>query len=512
MRLKRTYKEDSARALRLDLAAGVGAEQVLRRKSGVSLSEPVPSLFTRPVFQEVVAKQIPDLVKDFAADDWVWGEGSVSTGAPTRIEAGVTDFYEEEYITIWDGILNDIAFVPFSNSSQAIEVLGRIGGPSSPLRALLGAVAENTFLIQPLDAKPSATESATAAATEAVKKRLGTAADKLSGLFGSKDGKPTAMPGAQVTAHFQPIQRLMAGEPGKAPIDNILLRIGQVQLQLKSMGPGGSLAGLANPAMREILQSLQQETETLPPVVQGIVSSIDSRATGAVVSAAAGELEKRYRDDVMPECSRLLPGRYPFTPGSAVDLPLADFAALFNYGGVFDKFFQENMDPLVDRSQSPWSWRSGVVQGPRAILDQFERAAEIRDLFFRKGTAALGIKFQLTLAEADALSLRFVLEIDTDAFEYRGTPKSFIPSWPGTTPGTASMTWYDRYGGQPKLSYIGPWAWFRLIDVGQQERESDVRFRLTHQSAGHSSRMIIEALNVHNPFLNRNWQRFNCAF
>ena len=74
------------------------------------------------------------------------------------------------------------------------------------------------------------------------------------------------------------------------------------------------------------------------------------------------------------------------------------------------------------------------------------------------------------------------------------------------------MTWYDRYGGQPKLSYIGPWAWFRLIDVGQQDRESDVLFRLTHQSAGHSSRMIIEALNVHNPFLNRNWQRFNCAF
>ena len=142
-----------------------------------------------------------------------------------------------------------------------------------------------------------------------------------------------------------------------------------------------------------------------------------------MVSGAAGELERRYRDDVTPECTRLLPGRYPFTPGSSIDLPLEDFAYLFEYGGVFDKFFMENMDPLVDRTQTPWAWRSGVVQGPRGILDQFERANEIRELFFRKATTggAFRVKFQLTLAEADALTLRFVLEIDSDAYEYRGT-------------------------------------------------------------------------------------------
>ena len=38
-RLKRNYKEDVARAVRLDLAAGVGVEGVMRRKSGVQ-SEP----------------------------------------------------------------------------------------------------------------------------------------------------------------------------------------------------------------------------------------------------------------------------------------------------------------------------------------------------------------------------------------------------------------------------------------------------------------------------------------
>ena len=280
------------------------------------------------------------------------------------------------------------------------------------------------------------------------------------------------------------------------------------------MGPGGSLAGLANPAMRESMQSLQQQAELLPPVVQGMVLSIGSKAEGTMVSGAASELDRRYREEVTPECTRLLPGRYPFTPGSAIDLPLDDFAHLFKYGGVFDKFFMENMDALVDRTQSPWAWRSGVVQGPRGILDQFERANEIRDLFFRKSTSggAFEVKYQLTLLEADGLTLRFVLEIDTQAFEYRGATKSFIANWPGPTPGTASVTWYDRYGGQPKQAFIGPWAWFRLIDSAKQDAESDVRFRLNFESAGHNSRVMIEALNVHNPFLDRKWQRFNCAF
>ena len=55
-RLKRGYGEDAARAVRLDLAGGVGAEGVIRRRSGVNLSTPVPSFFSRPVFQEVTGK------------------------------------------------------------------------------------------------------------------------------------------------------------------------------------------------------------------------------------------------------------------------------------------------------------------------------------------------------------------------------------------------------------------------------------------------------------------------
>ncbi len=60
------------------VSAGVGVEQVFRRKSGVSLSEPMPSLYGTAVFQEVTGQGRAELVKQLAEDDWVWGEGGVS--------------------------------------------------------------------------------------------------------------------------------------------------------------------------------------------------------------------------------------------------------------------------------------------------------------------------------------------------------------------------------------------------------------------------------------------------
>ena len=85
-RLKRRYADDAARGVRLDVAAGIGADKVLRRASGASLSTPVPSLFSKPVFKEATTTVTAALVAEYAADSWVWGEaGQLSN--PSRLES-----------------------------------------------------------------------------------------------------------------------------------------------------------------------------------------------------------------------------------------------------------------------------------------------------------------------------------------------------------------------------------------------------------------------------------------
>jgi type VI secretion system protein ImpL len=522
-RLKRNYKEDSARAVRLDLAAGLGADQVLRRKSGRSLAEPIPSFFSRPVFVEVIGRQASEIVKEFDADDWVWGEGQSCKRGEARLAADVHEVYERDYIATWERVLDDLELVPLSTAAHMADVLGILAGQGSPLRGLLAAVTDNTALVQPpSDAKASGGSAEAAAAGAAAQKsvtdRLGGRAvtEQLGRLFesrSSKGPKAATLPGGLVTAHFQPIHRLMAGEPGNAPIDRILLRIGQVEHHLRSIPPENRrLATLTSPAMREVLRDLQREAETLPPVIQRLVEQIGGEAEATVVAGAAGELERRYRDEVLRECERLLPGRYPFTPDGTSDLPLGDFARLLGYDGVFDRFFRENLEPLVDRSQSPWTWRSGEAHGSRAILDHFEQAKDIRELFFRKGSGALEVKFHLTLVEADMGALRFLLEVDGQGFDYRIPVRSAIGVWPGPNPGTAAATWYEHTGQQRRLAFFGPWAWFRLIDAAQERRESDVRSWLAYKHGEHNGRVMLEATSVQNPFSNRNWQRFRCDF
>ena len=162
-RIKRTYADDRARALNLAASAGIGVEQVFKRKSGVSLAEPVPSLFGRAVFKEVTGAGGLDIVKPLAEDSWVWGDGTASAAVPAKLALAVNDLYEQDYIRAWDAILDDVEFVSFKTVQQLAEALRILTEPTSPLKGLLRLVVENTTLIEPKPqaaAEPSTTFSA----------------------------------------------------------------------------------------------------------------------------------------------------------------------------------------------------------------------------------------------------------------------------------------------------------------------------------------------------------------
>src|SRR5699024_6271745 len=58
--------------LRLDQSLGL-LGNVFRRKSGASLAQPFPALYTQPVFRREVDQGIADAVKRFAGNHWVFG-------------------------------------------------------------------------------------------------------------------------------------------------------------------------------------------------------------------------------------------------------------------------------------------------------------------------------------------------------------------------------------------------------------------------------------------------------
>ena len=63
--------------------------------------------------------------------------------------------------------------------------------------------------------------------------------------------------------------------------------------------------------------------------------------------------------------------------------------------------------------------------------------------------------------------------------------------------------------------FQGPWAFFRLLDAGQLQRETDstrTRFVLTIEKGGHVGKAMIEAQSIVNPFVRRDLQQFSCQY
>jgi type VI secretion system protein ImpL len=202
------------------------------------------------------------------------------------------------------------------------------------------------------------------------------------------------------------------------------------------------------------------------------------------------------------------------------DVPLSDFGRLFGNGGVYDAFFRTELAPLVDTSRGAWAWRTdstgAPVGGSAALLRQFEAAGRIRDAFFPTGTSSPEVQFTLTPIELDTGTKRFVLEMDGQSFDYQFGPLVSRPAvWPGKTSGAAATFEEFTPSARPNVPFPGPWAFFRLLDAGQLQRETDstrTRFVFTVAKGGHVSKWMIEARSIRNPFVSRDLQQFSCQY
>ena len=135
-------------------------------------------------------------------------------------------------------------------------------------------------------------------------------------------------------------------------------------------------------------------------------------------------------------CSKAVTGRYPFTPGSTNDIPLDDFAKLFAAGGLLDKFFNDNLQTFVDTSGPTWKAQPVAGVAPPvtpADLAQFQRASQIRDLFFGGGGNQPTVRFDITPVDTDAKQV--TLDLDGQSIVYAHGPiRADLGDLAGTEP------------------------------------------------------------------------------
>ncbi len=508
-RVKRQKLPAGVADFRVSEAAGRDAALVFRFKNGKPLSEPLPGLFTVEGYRKAFLAASLAQATTLAEERWVLGRAPSDAGDAKRLADDVQQLYYQDYIRHWDALLDDLDFVPITSVGQAADVLRVLSGPTSPMKQLLQAVAHETDLSPPTTLD-KVKDKAEQAGVDQLRQRLG-------GLLGEAplvSDTPSAHAVDPVTAHFADLATLVdTGEGQPAAIDGLLTDLNALYVQVSAMvgASGDALLGEAKNQAQAAAQRVALGAARQPKVVQNLVSSVLGSTHNIVMGGVRNQLNAAWSSEVVSVYRQSLSGRYPMVAGSSRDATLEDFGQFFGVGGVMDSYFRKYLQPYVNTSSTPWSWQPGAAQKlgiNSGVLYTFQRAATIRDAFFRSGSGLQpGVRFELKPVAMDATITQFLLDLDGQQVSYdHGPSRPVALQWPNPNSiGVVRLSIAPpSASGRSGLTVEGPWAWFRLLDQSDLVAgSSPERFNLRLRVDGASVSYELRASSAFNPFRSR---------
>lgn len=504
-RLKRQPLPNGVSDFRLTDVAGREAARVFTRKSGKPLGEPLSGFFTVKGYRDAFLAASPTLAATLIDEQWVQGVGRGNPLDAVGLAADVRRLYVEDYLRQWDALLADIDVLPITSVAQAADVLRIISGPASPLKKLLLAVAIETDL-QQQDQVLAETATQADANVDQIKQRL---ASLLGQQRASSERTPSSVTDP-VTAHFAELKAVLSSAgTGPTAMDGLLADLDAFYVQVSGMvgASGDALLGEAKQAASAAATRVSLSAERQPPLVQGLIKSVVSATNNTLTGGVRNQLNAAWASDVVRVYRQSLQGRYPLSAGSARDATLDDFGQFFGAGGAMDSYFRKYLQPHVDTSTPTWRWQPGAAQklGINAsALQAFQRAAAIRDAFFRAGGTQPHVRFELKPVAMDASITQFQLDIDGQSIRYdHGPSRLFALAWPN--PGSVSAVRLSvspsRASGRSATTLDGPWSWFRLLDQSRLlPGRSPDRFNLQLDMDGAPIALELRAASAFNPF------------
>src|SRR5262249_21669016 len=168
-------------------------------------------------------------------------------------------------------------------------------------------------------------------------------------LAKSLDGPP----GTAIEREFKPLHMAVEGDGSRRAIDDLISTLNQVANNLQLLANPLEVPR-ANAALQALLATLQNSAPRLPRPFSDMIRGAIGEFEGDVAQSTAGQVLVALRDQVLPECKRIITGRYPFTRGSDQDVPLVDFGRVFGGGGLLDGFFKQHLQQYADTSRPTW--------------------------------------------------------------------------------------------------------------------------------------------------------------
>lgn len=516
-RLKRLRTGADMPAFTVANAAGPAAPLVLERVSGKPLTEGVPGMFTYDGYHKRFQSSVVQLTGLMALEEpWVLGlERSVADKA--RDAAGIgalTDrvrrIYLENYVKEWDALIADVRLQRTSSLEKNIQIARTLSSPTSPHVNFLRAVVRETTLITP----DGVAKNVVNKASETVRNTR----KSLEDLLGAEGAAKPVDSGKRIESivddHFDTLRRQMTAPSSNqpAPIEETLKLFNDVYVYLTAVDTAVKSRAAIPPG--DIAGKLKADAGRLPEPMRSMVEYLSQSGAAQAQVAERSGLSQDLRP-LTDFCNRAVAGRYPLVPSSTRDALPEDFGQIFGPGGLMDDFFQKRLANLVDTSTKPWRYKPVVGQAnvSAAALIQFERAARIREIFFRGGKTP-SIRLDFKVMEMDASITQFVLDVDGQLVKYAHGP--ILPmavQWPGTKGSNQvriQLTPPSTTGASGQVA-DGPWALFRVMEKAQLENTGiPEKFMVTFNVENRRARFEVTTNSVQSPIRVRELQEFSC--
>ncbi len=489
-------------------AGGGNAPLVFTRVSGQPLTKGVPGLFSYNGYHKGFQAVVGDVAKQLD-DEQIWVLG-LKNPTPTSAGAVLSDklvddvrrIYLNEYAAAWEAFIADIRLVPATSIAQSVQTTRLLAAPDTPLLPLMKAMSRETTLLSGFGSIESAADAA-----------RGTIANRILSKVGARPtttGAPEARIESIVDDRFVGLRRLVtAPEGGKAPIEGVIARLGELQVLLTAVD--SALKGGAAPPASPLPNQLKAEAANSPEPVRSMLDNLGTTSSKVALIQLRESLARDVRSQINEFCQQAVSGRYPFDSSSPRDVTQADFATLFGPGGKFDQMTQK-LAPYIDTSTRPWSFRAvdGTPLGTdHGTLPQFQRAAAIKETFFGVGGQAATLRLEFKPVEMDTQLSQFVLDVDGQIVRYAHGPQiPTVVTWPGPR-GSGQV----RVMGTPSGGMVndGPWAMLRLFDrVTITPGNVPEKFRAVFDLDGRKAVFEVTTGSVRNPFRMPDLRQFGC--
>lgn len=485
---------------RLPMALGAVAEQVFERRSGLSLRDGIPGLYTVNGYKGIFEPEKNKIVGRLLEDAWVYGNDNQDFGNldEQQIKRAVEDRYYRDYIQQWNLFLADIRVKPFNSPVDGMRVAGLLAGSEAPMSRLMAAVKYNTQLANPAGGEGSAKLEQ---ATDVLADRMaqGSRIQDLIRLV--PEGVKPQKSGTPVDQAFHAMNQLDEGTlEGLQANARIMARYFEEQ----SAGRDPAFASVTRPQFDDAVKGFYSTfSDSESKVLRQIMGSFVSDSRQMVKASATRKVNEIWRSSVYADYQKAIAGNYPFNPGANTEVALMDFANFFGYGGTLDQFFEQNLKAFVDTSHSPWQLTSDIGIAQRS-LKLFENARKIREAFFDPGSRTPRIAFTMTPVYLDSRVTQFVLELGGESLIYRHGPAratSFL--WPDPAGATKTRYAFSPVAGSESMaekSYQGSWSVFRLLQAAGGLIKSGRTQTMDLVSGDYLAKIELTTASVKHPF------------